>query len=192
MNTKIARVIGAALFLTVVAPTISFAQAQPAPENSRTMKIAIIDFQRVMRESAAAKSIRPQIEKLREGLKAEFKQKEDDLNKKRNELVGLQTILAPDKLEQKKQELRQEVVDANNDMQGRLRLIDRAVKRAQVKVEQAMGQVAGELAQEQGFALVLRRAATILSVRSMDVTDEVLKRLDKKLPSVAVNLESDK
>ena len=55
-------------------------------------------------------------------------------------------------------------------------------------VEFRRAQQRSELAKERDFALVIDRAQTAYRSDSLDITEEVLKRLDKKLPSVKVNL----
>ena len=191
MKLLVAALKNAVLALMIVVPVSGWAQTEPA-QQPRPTKIGIIDVVRLLNESAAGKSLQQQMHGIRNDIQKSFVAKRDEIKNKERELAGLQTILAPEKLEEKKQELRQGVVEANNQLNRSRDTAAQAVKAANQKLEIAINQVAEELAKEQGYALIIRRAATMLSVRSMDVTDEVLKRLDKKLPSIAVSFKNGK
>ena len=56
-----------------------------------------------------------------------------------------------------------------------------------VVVEKEMNVIVAEVATKRGIKLVLRRQNTILADRAMDMTKEVLKSLNTKLKTVAVN-----
>ena len=64
--------------------------------------------------------------------------------------------------------------------------LDQAAAAALNEVRTAMIEVVGELADSRGFNLVLPSSGLLLFSPKIDLTDEVLGRLDKKLPNVKV------
>ena len=72
------------------------------------------------------------------------------------------------------------------DRQALKRQLDQAFSRANAKVRQQMIEVVAELAGEAGVGLVLFKNQIFLGDRKIDLTEEVLTRLNKRLPSVEV------
>ena len=70
--------------------------------------------------------------------------------------------------------------------QERRRQLDQVAAAALNEVRAAMIQVVGELAEARGFNLVLPSSGLLLFSPQIDLTDEVLARLDQKLPNIKV------
>ena len=56
------------------------------------------------------------------------------------------------------------------------------------RIEAAMNEVVIEVAKENDYKAVLPRAVVVASHDSIDITDEVLQRLNKKIPMVNVSM----
>ena len=56
------------------------------------------------------------------------------------------------------------------------------------EVQRALTIIIAELAKEQGFNLVLRQAQIVFADSALNITDEALRRLNARLPSVKVPL----
>ena len=70
--------------------------------------------------------------------------------------------------------------------------LDGALTQAMLVVEKKMNVIMGNVATKRGASLVLRRQNTILADRSMDMTQEVLKRLNAELKTVPVGKPGSK
>ncbi|NJO35077.1 MAG: hypothetical protein HC869_20160, partial [Rhodospirillales bacterium] len=89
---------------------------------------------------------------------ADFKQKVADLN--------AQTDKAEEVLTQKK------------------RALDSGVKKAVDQIKKSLLEIAAEIAKKRGLTMVLNKSTVPLSHPSFDFTEEAMKSLDAKLPSV--------
>ena len=70
--------------------------------------------------------------------------------------------------------------------QERRRQLDQVAAAALNEVRSAMIEVVGELAEARGFNLVLPSSGLLLFSPEIDLTAEVLVRLDQKLPNIKV------
>ena len=68
------------------------------------------------------------------------------------------------------------------------RELDQAYGNGMIEVQRALTTIIAELAKEQGFNLVLRQAQTVFADSALNITDEALRRLNARLPSVKVPL----
>ena len=168
--------------IQIGAPADTRAQATPPA------KIAILEFQRIMLESAAATDIKVQIEQRRQIYQNEITAQEQELRAAEQELQRQATILAPDALAQKRREFEARVAEVQKGMQTRKRELDQAYAFGMKEVQRTLTTVIAELAKERGFNLVLPQAQIVFADNSLNITDEALRRLNARLPSVKVPL----
>lgn len=169
------------------------AQAQPAPatnkgEPLKAPVIAVVDVQRVMQESTASKGIQKAIESQRDTYQKEIQTLEDKLQTAENELRKQQTVLAPDAFAAKRRDFEKQVADVQRTVQSRKRTLDTAFNDAMGNVQKTMLDIVQTVADERGANVVIPRNLLVLFASNLDVTDTVLERLNKQLPSVSVTI----
>lgn len=147
---------------------------------------AVIDYQRVLREAKAAKSIREQIETRRKLYQDQIAKEEQKLNDADKELAKQRAVLSAEAFNGKRQEFQKKVGTVQRMVQERRRTLDQVSSSALNQVRNAMIQIVSDLSEERGFNLVLPSSAVLLFSPQIDLTEEVIKRLDGKLPSVKV------
>ena len=57
------------------------------------------------------------------------------------------------------------------------------------KVQKELLRIVAEVAEETGVGVVLFRSAIVIAVKKLDISKEVLQRLNRKLPEVKVRFE---
>lgn len=176
----------AAVLLMALASGSALAQALPKPS------IAILDVQRVLRESKAAKSLIPQMEQLRSQFQNEVRRKESALREAGRDLSRQRSLLAPEAFAKKQRDFDQRAKDAQRQVQIRKRELDKAFAASIGAIRLKMIEVARDIANERKINIVLVKSAAILSKTSLDITAGTLKRLDKRLPKVTVKIGAKK
>jgi outer membrane protein len=78
------------------------------------------------------------------------------------------------------------VAEVQRMLQTRRQQLDDVAAMAMSEVREAVIQVVGELAEQRGFNLVLPSANVLLFSPQIEITDEVLGKLDERLPEVQV------
>ncbi|EWY42146.1 membrane protein [Skermanella stibiiresistens SB22] len=150
--------------------------------------VAVVDVQLIMQESVAAKSIHKQLDAQRQTYQKEIAKQEDKLRGAEQELGRQRADLPPDAFEQKRREFEQQVAEVQRSVQTRKRVLDQAFNESMKKLHDGMLQVVAEVAGEQKASLVLAKQQVVLAEKSLDLTNPVLERLNKKMPTVAVTV----
>lgn len=163
------------------------ADVMTAPSSPTTGSvIAIVDTQKILEQSAAAKKIREQIDKKAEEFKAESSKKEDYFKKKYEELEKQKSVLAKDAYEKKSNELSKEFGDAQQKVQEARGKLDKGYMEAMQKFDGAFVDIVKEVAAKKGSKVVMQKMQTIYSDASLEITNEVLDAINKKMPTVEV------
>ncbi len=148
--------------------------------------VAVVNYQRLLREAKAARQIREEIEARRRRYQEEIKKKEQELLEKEREITRQRSLLSPEAFARKRREFEREAAAVQRQVQERRRQLDAASASAYAEVRNAIIEVVGELAEERGFNLVLPSTAVLLFSPRLDLTEEVLSGLDARLPRVEV------
>jgi outer membrane protein len=165
-----------------VAGLSSVARAQQLP----TTIAAVIDYQRILKDAAAAKSIREQIATRRQAYQDEINQEEQRLREADQSFAKQRSLLTPEALAEKRRDFEKEVVDVQRLVQERRRALDRASAIALNEVKKALIDIVTGIAEERGFNVVLAASEVLFFASEIDITGEVLAKLDGQLPEVAV------
>lgn len=149
--------------------------------------VLVVDMQRVLQESKAGKMIQSQMQQQVSAYQKNLAKQDQDLAATQQDLQRQQSILAQDAFALKVKEFEQRVSDASKRAQEAQQNLSESRNEAVGKVDTAMLQVIDGLAKERGANLILNRGAVVMFDVRMDVSDEVIKRLDEKLPAVTVS-----
>ncbi len=176
-------IIGVLLAGVLASPwSISGALAQKLP----TAVAAVIDYQRILRDAAAARSIRDQIEARRKAYQDEISKQEQRLHEADKAVAKQRSLLTADAFAEKRRQYEQDVAEVQKMVQDRRRELDNVSAGALNEVKKALIEVVTSIAEERGFNLVLPSSDVLFFARKIDLTDEVLTKLDARLPDVRV------
>jgi outer membrane protein len=176
-----------------LAVLVTLGWAQPWPENGAaaqklpTAVAAVIDYQRILREAAAARSIRDQIEARRKLYQEEVSKEEQRLHEADKAFAKERAVLSAEAFAEKRREFEQEVAEVQRLVQERRRELDRLSAAALNEVKQALIEIVTSMAEERGFNLVLPSSEVLFFARTLDLTEEVLAQLDGRLPDVRLS-----
>jgi Skp family chaperone for outer membrane proteins len=159
------------------------ADAQKLP----TTVAAVIDYQRILRDAAAAKSIRQQIEARRQSYQEEISKEEQRLHEADKAFAKQRSVLSNEAFAEKRRVFEQEVAEVQRLVQDRRRELDSVAAAALNEVKEALIEIVTSIAEERGFNLVLPSSEVLFFSRSLDLTEEVLAKLDARLPQVQLS-----
>ena len=182
-----------ALPAVVALAAIAVAWLQPwVPHGAEAQKLpatvaAVIDYQRILREAAAAKSIRAQIEARRQAYQEEISKEEQRLHEADKAFAQQRSVLSNEAFAEKRRDFEQEVAEVQRLVQERRRELDNMAAAALNEVKAALIEIVTSIAEERGFNLVLPSSEVLFFSRSLDLTEEVLAKLDDRLPQVQLS-----
>ena len=165
-------------------PTASFAA------DAAATKIATINIQAILRDSAAAKSTKEQIEAKRNQFQGELKKLEEKLHKEEQGLQEQKTLLSQEALEQKRADFIKQVGAARKELDEKRQRLDAAYAQALGDIQQSVTKIVEKMAAERGYQLVIPTSQLMYAVTSLDITKEVLAQLDKDLSTVKLDFSA--
>ncbi len=177
--------VGAALALA----TMSAAPA-PARADAQPTVIAFVDVPRVLKDSAAAKSARDQLTKQQGIYEAEIKASEEKLRAEDQDIQKQRATLTPEALQKRVRDFQAKVEAARLQFDRRRTQLAFAQDDAMRQMQPAFQKICGDVAKEVGATVVLDSSRVLVSASNLNITDKVLQRLDKQLPSVKANFNA--
>lgn len=177
-------IVAAATAVLAVGPSAIAQEIPPA-------RVAVLDYQRLLRDSSSAVDIKAQIARQRQIYQSEITKQEQELRDADQELARQRTILAPEAFAQKRREFEERVAGIQRSVQARKRDLDQAYDFGIKQVQQALVGIITELAEERGFNLILSRQQIVYADKALNISDEVLVRLNDRLPKVTVPLAQE-
>ena len=165
----------------------TLALAVPAAAQDKNIaRIAILDVERVLTQSEAGKNALKQITDQRKRYQDEISKAEDQLRNEERDLVQARATLAAEAFDEKRRGFERKVQDTQRMVQQRSGTIDNMMRNAREQIGKAALAALQELIKERGFNVVLDRKQIVATDPSLEVTEEVMTRVNKRLPSIKV------
>ena len=148
--------------------------------------VAVIDYQRLLRESEAARSIRAQVEDQRRAYEAEVEAERRRLAEADKALNARKDELPPDVYRQRRRAFEADVAEVQRLVQERRRQLDGASSAAFQRIRDTVVQIIDALSDRYRFNLVLPRSDVLVFAPEIDLTGEVMAELNERLPRVRI------
>lgn len=167
------------------------ALSQPADHAAKASVVAIVDVQRILQSSNAAKSVQQQLDAQRSKFQSEIAAEESDLRDAEQKLSKLRESAKANDYVEQEQKLQQRFLTVERHVQARRKALDQAFTDSMNVVRKALVDIVSQIAKKRGVNLVIVKQQVIWNDDVIDITDEVLGNLDKDLPNVQVKVVAD-
>jgi len=199
--------LGSALFAVVfgVAMMTTIAVAQTASDttagqgttadtgaNMEVRRIAVVSLDGVLRAAAANTKIKELLDGQREKFQEEFRQVELDLQQTERDLLAKRDVIAKDDYDKMVTAFQKRVANVQKDIQYKRQAIDNAYQKALNDVRKLAVDVIKEIAAERQIDLIVNRDASVVFLPRLNISDEVLKRLDERTKNARIQIELKK
>lgn len=155
-------------------------------EEAKTLRIAVVDIQALLKDAKAAKSIEKQISTMRQSFQKEVEGAEKTLRDKEKSILDKKDSFSDEDLKLQVEGFQKDVVSSQQKVQERKAALDKSVADALNRLRGEIVKVVAEIGEKQNLDLVLARTDVVIVDKSLDITQEVLKRIDASLPDVKV------
>ncbi|MEE4608998.1 MAG: OmpH family outer membrane protein [Desulfobacteraceae bacterium] len=144
------------------------------------VRIAVIDFQRILDDSRAGKAAQESINQQGRQMESELKAKGDALEQMKEQLQKDALVMSKETREEKEREFRIQINDFRESQQEFAKKARELQMRAMGKIRQEIDTLAKAYAEEKGFTLMIEKqeAGVIYVPAQLDVTDEIIRRYD--------------
>ena len=161
------------------------AKASDYPNTS----IAVLDLNRVLLDAKAAKDAAEDIDKIARNIENELASSDESMIKEQNKLIEAQSIMSPEAFESKRKEYEEKVQNYNIERQNKLISIEKLVESSRNEILDKLKPILEKMSEAKGITVILEKGTVLLNAETMDITDEVIKTLNKELPKIEVSLE---
>ena len=150
--------------------------------------IAVVDVNEVVTRSKAGVALQPQFEKLKKTYEDQLNKDRESLTAEAQQIEGQRAVLAPDAFQQKVAALRQREQTLAQQINERKRVLDATLGNGLAEIRTVLFQVSADIARERGINIVLPKETVVIIARNLEITDEVLRRVDEKMPSYTLKV----
>jgi len=157
-----------------------FAQGEDKP-----FRVAIVDLNRLLTESSLGKASQARLQNFYEAKQTELQQEYQALQREGASLENQRSVLAADAYTAKRNQLEQKTLAFRQKSEEAEREFKKMQQEETGKFLTAMAPIIDSLGKEGSYTLILRRSAPAVLYYdpAIDVTDEVLRRLDASAQS---------
>ncbi len=157
--------------------------------------ILVVDSGKVLRDSSAGKSVASQLAAIQKTIEAEAQSALTPLKGEQasiqQQIQGLSNteLQSNTTLAAQIKSYQERGAKAQIEVQYKGAELQATERKAKLEVAKKIDSVIAEVAKERGAAVVLEKSLMLYSTSAVDVTAEVLSRLNRQLPSVTVTRE---
>ena len=151
------------------------------------MRMAVIRMDAVQTDAAALKNLRSQRESYEKRLRDELTKEQKALEKEKSEIEKSQDVLSPDALQRRVVDYQKRVAKLQRDLAERAQSVEESYQKALTEIQDKhLDPVIEGIIAKKNLSLVIdgRFARTGKNIENLDITDDVVKALDKKVSSV--------
>lgn len=146
--------------------------------------ILVINRAQLLNESAAGKNIATQANTLRETLAKELEEEFKSIQSEEEQLIAQQSLLAPEVLQERAQKLQLRRQEFQGTQQAKNQEYQASIAQATGEIGKVLEPILTEMITERSATILIDRAELIFATPEIDVTAEVMKRLNDKLTEV--------
>jgi outer membrane protein len=160
--------------------------ARAASSTLPVPNVAVVDYERVLKECEAGKDVVRQIDAYRKEFQAEVRREEDKLRKVEDELKQQRATLPPDDFDKKRRAFEDRVITLQRRAQDSVRALESTFQESINKIHDMLLPQLEELTRKQGYNVVIDKTKVAIVLKTLDVTEEAIAALNKKVPKLKV------
>lgn len=146
--------------------------------------IAVVDVRKLVEQSAAGKSIQAVLKTKRDALQKEANTFEKKMREEEQALIKSSKEGKAEDFNAKKKAFEENFVKTRQSILKRTTDLDNQRKAALRKLQEHIGEVTADLADEKKIKMVIDRELVVIVDQSLDMTDAALKALDARVTSI--------
>ena len=196
MKTYIASFLGVFIGCVMCGTVMVSAQTTTAsPDTTPSMelrRIGLADLNGVLRAADANVKVRELLDVQRKKFQSEFSKVEAELQQTERDLMSKRELLSAEEYDRQLKGFQARVTRLQQDIQKKRQSIDNAYQKAQSDIRAEAVSVITEIASELRLDLVLKRDSSLIFLPHLNISDEVLKRLNERTKNARIEIEVQK
>ena len=182
MELQLRRLLMGAVFIVSLAVVLNPLSAQEQTDGN--IGVLVVDMQRIQRDAAAATSVREQSAAMRADLEETIGERARAISVEEAELAELRERMTTAEFRERVREFEKKVFANRDFAQQESAKLQAVLAQASNRLRREIAPILAQLLQEREAKIMLDKSQVILSADTLDVTDEVLRRLNETVPSM--------
>jgi len=154
---------------------------------SADQKIAYLDLKFVLNNSKAGEGAQTYLQKTFKESQDKFSKTENELKKDEKNLLAKRQLMKQEDYKKKVDELRKKVISHQSERRKVLEKIAKQRTDAKKQLLNKLNPILKTYAEENGISLVLNKNNVVMGKNEFDITETIVKKLNKELPSLKLN-----
>ena len=150
----------------------------------------VVDMNVVMQKSAAAQSIMKQLDDKKESYRKQIDSKEKELRTSEEKIMKEKAKLSKEDFEKKRNAFKEDVIKGHKLVQKDKLILDRAFNISMTELRKNITKVIADIAKDKDFSAVLTQNSVMMSKPELDITAEVVKKLDDEVKTIKVDWDA--
>ena len=171
----------------VVAQTAT--ETAPPSQSMDVQRIGLADLNGILQAVDANKKVRELLDTQRQKFQNEFSVVEAELQQTERDLMSKRELLSADEYDKQIKAFQQRVTQLQQDIQRKRQAIDNAYQKAQSEFRSEALSIIAEIAREMKLDMVLNRESSLIFLPHLNISDEVLTRLNKRTQNARIEIE---
>ena len=143
-----------------------------------------IDFSKVLNQSKAGKGAQDFLKNKFESESKKLAEEEKKLRKEEKDIISKKKLITNEEYQKKVESLRKKVSQLQKDKQNSLRDIAKLRAKARAELLKNLNPLMKEYMEKNKIRIVLDKKSILLGDTKLDLTDEIINLLDKKIKSL--------
>ena len=146
-----------------------------------------LDFKYILNQSDAGKKAQTFLKsKLDNGVKA-LKKKEKAIQEEETKIIQQKKVISAEEYKKKVTDLRKKVESLQKERNSLLEKVSKQRSKAKTELLKNLNPIIQEYMKEKNIRMVLDKKSILLADENLDITKDVIKRLNSKLKSIKLN-----
>ena len=155
-------------------------------------RIALLDLNGVLRNADANNRIKELLDGQRAKFQEEFRTVEVDLQQSERDLLSKRDLMAKNEYDKLVTAFQARVAELQKDIQYKRQSMDNAYQKALSRIRSLAMEEVTKIAGEKKIDLILKRDSSVIFLPHLNISDEVLSRLNERTKDARFELEINK
>ncbi len=164
---------------------------EPAPSSPsmEVQRIGLADLNGILRAADANVKVRELLDTQRQKFQDEFSLVEAELQQTERDLMSKRELLSAEEYDRQIKAFQARVTQLQQDIQRKRQAIDNAYQKAQSDIRAEALSIVTEIARDMNLDLVLNRDASLIFLPHLNISDEVLTRLNERTKNARIEIQ---
>ena len=154
---------------------------------NESSSIVYINMDKVMKKSAAGKSLIKQLDKIHQSNIMEFKKIEDSLKSEESSLMSQKNILSEEEFAKKINLLKKNISDYKKNRKIKIDLVAKKKVDATTKFFEILSPILTDYSKNNSISIILRKKDIVIAKSDLDITDKIIELVNSKIKKISLN-----